>query len=231
MEPGGVEMFPTKGIEYLLVIAYLGVLVWFWRVVRGRLRVAPAPGFAHARERTTGRWFDVPGDVYYHPGHSWALPEGGRLVRVGSDDFTQKLLGMAGSLHLPEVGARLEQGEPAWGFQVDGRMFNQLAPVDGEVVSRNEALLADPTLVNRDPYGNGWLLEVRTSRLDPNLKTLLHGDVARAWMQTNEESLLRLVPREVGVVMQDGGVPVSGIARAISPDAWDRIAGRYLLDA
>lgn len=229
MEPVGIEMFPTKGIEYLLVIAYLGTLVWFWRMVRGRERPAAAATFARERRRRPSRWFDLPDGMYYHPGHAWALPEGGRVVRVGADDFAQKLLGMAKAVHLPQVGEKLEQGKPAWGFRVDGRSFDQLAPVDGVVVSRNEALIADPTLVNRDPYGNGWLLEVRTSRLDPNLKTLLRGDMARAWMRTSEEALFRLMPRELGVVMQDGGVPISGIARAISPDAWDRIASEFLL--
>ena len=229
VDPGGIELFPTKGIEYLLVIGYLIALVVFVQLMRGVRRPAAAASFARARDRRPSRWFDLSEAVYYHPGHSWALPEGGNVVRVGVDDFAQKLIGMAGGVQLPEVGARLEQGRPAWGFQVDGRSFAQLAPVDGEVVSRNEALLADPTLVNRDPYGAGWLLEIKGSRLDPNLKTLLRGDLARAWMRTSEEALFRLMPREVGAVMQDGGVPVSGIARAISPERWDRIATDFLL--
>ena len=79
------------------------------------------------------------------------------------------------------------------------------------------------------PYDDGWLIEVKSSRLDPNLKTLLRGDLARAWMRTSEESLFRRMPREVGVVMQDGGVPVTGIARAISPDDWDRVVEEFLL--
>ncbi|OGF21889.1 MAG: hypothetical protein A2V63_04925 [Candidatus Eisenbacteria bacterium RBG_19FT_COMBO_70_11] len=229
MEPGGFEMFPTKGLEYLLVIVYLGALVWFWSLLRGGERPEAAPSFARSRRRRPNRWFDLPDGAYYHPGHSWALPEGGRMVRIGVDDFAQKLLGMAGAVRLPPVGTRLEQGSPAWAIHVDGRSFEQLAPVDGEVVARNEALREDPTLVNRDPYGAGWLLEVKPSRLDPNLKTLLRGDLARAWMRTSEEALFRRMPRELGVVMQDGGVPITGIARAISPDEWDRIVAEFLL--
>lgn len=229
MEPVGFEMFPTKGIEYVLVILYLGVLVWFWPRLRGAIRPSPAASFARARSRKPNRWFDVPEHAYFHPGHSWALPEGGGLVRIGMDDFAQKLMGMADGVSLPPVGTRIEQGRPAWALSVDGRSFGQLAPVDGVVTAVNEALREAPTLVNRAPYDDGWLLEVKSSRLDPNLKTLLRGDLARAWMRTSEESLFRRMPREVGVVMQDGGVPVTGIARAISPDDWDRVVEEFLL--
>jgi len=229
MDPVGFEMFPTKGIEYLLVILYLGVLVWFWPRVRGAVRPEPAMSFARSRQRRPNRWFDTPEHAYFHPGHSWALPEGGQRVRIGTDDFAQKLLGMTESVRLPSIGERIEQGRPAWTLAVDGHSFEQLAPVDGEVTAVNEALFKDPTLVNRSPYEDGWLLEVKTSRLDPNLKTLLRGDLARAWMRTSEEALFQRMPREVGVVMQDGGVPITGIARAISPKEWDRVVEEFLL--
>jgi glycine cleavage system H lipoate-binding protein len=226
----GVDQFATKGIEYLMVIGFLVALVLFWRFlnVPGR-RSAPRDGFAPVG--TTNRWFAVPEEVYYHPGHSWVLPEGGKFVRIGVDDFAQKLLGKPGNWKLPEVGAQVEQGAPGWGMEVDSKSFDFLSPVDGVVVSRNEAVLRSPDLVNSDPYGDGWLLEIRTSRLEPNIKSLLRGSQAEAWMGANEKSLFEYMPKELGVVMQDGGIPVTGIARALSEDGWESIAREFLLTA
>jgi glycine cleavage system H lipoate-binding protein len=224
-----IEPFATKGAEYLWVILFLAALVAFTRALLGRVRPAPGLPYAALAASAPSRWFDLPGEVYYHPGHGWALPEGGDVVRIGVDDFAQKLLGRPNAIGLPEVGARLEQGERGWRIEVDAEPFDLLAPVGGEVVARNEAVLRDPELINRDPYGEGWLLEVRGPKVTAGLRTLLRGDLARAWLSLAERALFERMPSEVGLVMQDGGIPVSGIARALSPREWERIAGEFLL--
>ncbi len=229
LDPSGIDMFPTKGIEYVLVILFLAALILFWRWLGGSRSPAPAASFARARARRPSRWFDLPEGRYFHAGHAWAVPAGGGIVRVGMDDFSQKLVGLPSSVRLPAVGEQLHQGRPGWGLQVGGRSVPQLSPVDGVVVARNEALASDPTLVNRDPYEGGWLLEVEVPPLAAGVKTLMRGALARAWLQTSEDALFGLMPREVGVVMQDGGIPVTGIARALSPRDWDRIAAEFLL--
>lgn len=227
-QPVHADPFVTKGLEYLLVIGFLPSLVLFWRWLRGPARV-PARAAAGPALVRLGQWFQVQPGAYYHPGHSWALPGEGDLVRIGMDDFAQKLIGRPSRIELPSVGDRVVQGAGGWKVRADSKTIDLLSPVDGVVVARNDAVLDSPDLVNQDPYGNGWLLEVRASRMKPNLRTLLHGDVARAWMDTTLEALRLRMSDELGLAMQDGGVPVSGIARALSPDLWDEIAGDFLL--
>jgi glycine cleavage system H lipoate-binding protein len=227
----GVDQFATKGVEYLLVIGFLVALVLFWRFLNPPGRSAPRESYAVARGPSARRWFHVPEEVYFHPGHSWVLDEGGQVVRIGVDDFAQKLLGVPSNLRLPEVGTHLEQGNPGWSAEVDAEDFDFLSPVDGVVIARNEAALRLPDLVNNDPYGEGWLLEVKASKMRPNLKSLLRGDTADAWMGATEAALFQHVPSQLGMVMQDGGIPVTGIARALSQEKWDEIAREFLLTA
>ena len=84
------DLFATKHLEYLLVIGFLGLLILFWRFMQtpagATLEVAgmPLPSF--------DSWFNLPEGFYYHRGHSWAMPQGG-LVKVGIDDFAQKMMG------------------------------------------------------------------------------------------------------------------------------------------
>ncbi len=221
-----VETFATKGAEYLLVIVFLVSLALFWRLlVRPAAVVAPAP--AAPRAGRAG-WFSVPGDRLFHPGHAWAAPAGSGEVTIGVDDFAQRLLGPVERISLPAVGSRLEQGEPGWSMAIDSKSIAMLAPVGGEVVARNEAVLRDPRLLNREPYGSGWLLRVRTPRERHGLRSLLSGRFARAWMQATEDELRRISSGELGLVLQDGGTPVSGIARAVSPEGWELLARDFL---
>ena len=225
------DPYITRGIEYLLVIAFLPLLVWFKRLLRApqpAARPAAEPALA-ALGRGSERWFRIRPEAWYHPGHTWALPGANGAVRIGMDDFAQKLLGRPARIELPEVGERVVQGADAWKVRIDSKAISQLSPVDGVVTARNQAVLDSPDLVNQDPYGDGWLLEVRPSRLNPDLKTLLNGDLARAWMDTTLGTLHRRMQVDPGLALQDGGVPVEGMARALSPEAWDEIAREFFL--
>jgi len=228
-ETGYLDIFATKGTEYLLVIGFLIVLVLFWRFLQRSASTEPGPVRATARSIAPGSWFRVPQEIYYHPGHSWALPGPDAIVTVGVDDFAQKLVGKPGSLSLPEVGSTVDQGERGWSFEVEKREIDFLSPVDGEVVALNREVLDSPDLINTDPYGSGWIMKVKASRANPNLRGLLHGPLAGAWMEIAENALRREMSGDLGFVMQDGGLPVTGIARSISGDNWDELVRDFLL--
>jgi glycine cleavage system H lipoate-binding protein len=224
-----VDLFATKGMEYVLVIGFLLAFILFWRYLSRPVRLA---GDFNARGRGAARltpWFNLADGIFYHQGHSWAMHEYGRVVRVGMDDFAQKLLGRSNSVDLPQVGAKVEQGEAGWKLHVDTKSVDLLSPVDGEVIALNEEVLKNPDLINHDPYGKGWLMKIRVPKMKANLKNLLSGKVANAWMEQNVEALRRMMTGDVGVVLQDGGLPVTGFARNLSPDNWDEVVKEFLL--
>ncbi len=229
MPPVNADLFATKGAEYLLVIGFLIALIVYWRLLArpSRSLTEVAPG----REALAGpgRWFSLPRQYFYHPGHSWAFPGSDGLVTVGIDDFAQKLMGAPTAVKLPRVGQQVEQGERGVGFRVHDADIDLLSPVDGEVVALNQELLESPDLVNEDPYGEGWLMKIRPTRLKPNLRSLLSERLAAAWMVTTEAALRHRIYGDLGVVMQDGGTPVTGIARSISEEDWEETVREFLL--
>jgi glycine cleavage system H lipoate-binding protein len=170
----------------------------------------------------------VPAGHFFHQGHAWARVEEGGTVRIGIDDFAQRLLGRPGALRLPGVGSRLEQGAEGWSFLVGSRPIGLLSPVGGEVVAVNENVLGSPGLVNDDPYGAGWLLTIRVPELKRNLRNLMSGDLAVGWMEQAEERLRRRIGGEGQTIMQDGGFPVEGIVLSLGDDAWEKIAAEFL---
>jgi glycine cleavage system H lipoate-binding protein len=224
---GYVDIFATKGIEYLMVIGFLMMLVVFWRALSRSPRIAVAQVHG-ARPAGPQAWFDLAEGLFYHQGHTWAAPEEDGVVRVGLDDFAQKLLGVAQSVHVPGVGSTVEQGEKGIRFFVNSKSIEVLSPVGGEVLAINEAVLRSPGLINEDPYGKGWLFKVRVPRLSANLRNLLSGRLARVWMDGTVRLLKRRMEGDLGPVLQDGGVPVIGIAKDLSPDQWEDIAADFL---
>ena len=156
-------------------------------------------------------------------------PDHRRLVKVGLDDFAQKLIGKVDAVVLPAVGSRLTQGDKGWSLMVDSEAIPMLSPVDGEVVAVNEEVLRYPEILGRDPYGEGWLLKVKSDRIAADTRNLLSGKVARAWMETSLENLHPIRHEAVGPVLQDGGLPLDGIARVLGGDQWADLAKTHLL--
>ncbi|RZV10340.1 glycine cleavage system H protein [Natrinema hispanicum] len=118
--------------------------------------------------------FDVPDERRYLESHEWALETDG-VVRVGITDFAQDELGDVVFVELPDEGDALEQ-EGEFGVVESIKAVSDLyAPVSGEVVAVNDELFDAPELVNDDPFGDGWMLEIDPDDTD-ELEDLLTAD-------------------------------------------------------
>jgi len=103
--------------------------------------------------------FNIPDDRRYMESHEYAARDGD-TVRVGISDFAQDELGDVVFVELPDVGDSVTHDE-AFGVVESIKAVSDLyAPVSGEVTAVNEALFDAPELVNEDPYGEGWMLEI-----------------------------------------------------------------------
>ncbi|EMA67551.1 glycine cleavage system protein H [Halorubrum aidingense JCM 13560] len=103
--------------------------------------------------------FEVPDELRYLESHEW-VTTGGDTVRIGVSDFAQDELGDVVFVELPAVGDEVVADEPFGVVESIKAVSDLYSPVSGEVVGVNEALFDRPELVNEDPYGDGWLLEV-----------------------------------------------------------------------
>lgn len=104
-----------------------------------------------------------PPELKYNPEHSWLKLEGDNLGRVGITQYAQEQLKEVVFVELPEVGTEVSHMEP-FGVIESVKATNDLySPVSGEVVAVNESLKDEPGRVNKDPYGQGWMIVVRLS--------------------------------------------------------------------
>jgi glycine cleavage system H protein len=219
-----IDIFATKGIEYLIVIAFLAAFIFFSRYLSYRSdREKEEGGIVPAGN------FRVPEGLFFHQGHGWLRRETSSVGTVGLDDFAQKLVGKVDSVEMPAIGTRLAQGDAAWNLVVGSVKIPMLSPADGEVVAVNPEVLRSPEILGQDPYGKGWLFRVASPRIAANTRNLLSGKLARSWMENALDNLRPIDPDIVGPVLQDGGFPVEGLARILGGDRWDEVARTHLL--
>lgn len=99
-------------------------------------------------------------ELLYAPSHEWVRIEGPEAV-IGITDFAQDSLGDITFIELPEKGATLAAGQEMGSVESVKAASDIYCPVAGEVIAVNEALESAPETVNRDPYGEGWMIRVR----------------------------------------------------------------------
>lgn len=105
---------------------------------------------------------NVPADLRYTKEHEW-IRLGGNVATIGITDYAQGELGDIVFVELPKVGDRVEQMQAFGTIEAVKAVSELYSPVSGKVVAINGALEDDPMIINRDPYGDGWMLKVEVS--------------------------------------------------------------------
>lgn len=104
-------------------------------------------------------------DLRFTKTHEWLEPEG-EVRRCGISDHAQRMLGDIVFVELPEAGQRFKQGDEMIVVESPKAAADVYAPVSGEIVEVNAALEGEPELVNRAPYGDGWLVRIKPDNPD-----------------------------------------------------------------
>ncbi|MFB9903965.1 glycine cleavage system protein GcvH [Allokutzneria oryzae] len=103
----------------------------------------------------------VPEDLRYTEQHEWIARTGEGVVRIGITDFAQQQLGDVVFVQLPEVGKKVAAEDVLGEVESTKSVSDIYAPLAGEVVTINEAVVTAPETINTDAYGDGWLVELK----------------------------------------------------------------------
>ena len=125
---------------------------------------------------------EIPADLSYTPEHEWVRRTGDDTVRVGITDYAQSALGDVVFVQLPDTGTELTSGDAFGEVESTKSVSDLYAPLTAKVVAVNGDLEASPDLVNSDPYGAGWLVELQAQpgELDAGFGALLDAEAYRA---------------------------------------------------
>lgn len=187
----------------------------------GGVTAEPGPAYVEG--------FLVPETLSYHAGHGWLLRERHHLARVGVDEFAAALLGRVTKVELPKPGHWIRQGQAAWVFHRDGETTSMVSPIEGEVIEVNRAALEDPSLLRKDPYGQGWLMTVSVPDEESTARNLIPHGLVRGWLREAVERLYSLQPQLAGAVAADGGRPANNLLAGIPDASWKELTREFFL--
>lgn len=111
---------------------------------------------------------ELPEDRGYTKEHEWALERDGRIL-VGITEYAQDQLGDVVFVQLPEAGTEVEAGQPLGEVESTKSVSDIYSPLSGKVIEKNTEVETDPELINKDPYGAGWLVVLESTGGAPDL--------------------------------------------------------------
>jgi glycine cleavage system H protein len=218
----------------LVLITFLAFIVLDYVLNRKKaMAVHPVEGEApKAIPALAGNYVDgflVPESVAYHSGHGWLVRERKNVVRIGADEFAAALAGKVEKVELPKPGQWVRQGQKILSFYRNGEKTEMVSPTEGEVMDINAEVLADPSLIRKDPYGKGWVATIHVPDEENTTRNLVPKGLVREWMREAVERLYAKQPALAGAVAADGGRPAEDLLSAIPAANWKEVTAEFFL--
>lgn len=179
---------------------------------------------------------DEPDGLYYNPAHTWVFLEMNGKVKVGLDQFFQRIVGKIDKIEVPKIGEDLQEDSPAVTIQSRGRRVKARIPVAGRVEAVNETVLKDPEILLTDQYKDGWILRLKPKNFLQSSRSLILGSKAKGWLADEMRRMRDLLTEQVSTedfalqTMCDGGIPVMGISSIVDDRHWEMIKKEFFGD-
>lgn len=230
-----VDIYDTKGTEYLFVIAYLILFIVFTRVVSNPGKVLRE--IKDVVSTLSVKILRIPQGIYFNKNHTWAhLGESGS-ARVGLDDFLQHVIGNLQLSGLKSPGDPIKKGELLAEIEQDGKQLKVYSPLSGVVQETNEMLSDNPELINADPYEKGWLYQIKPSNWMKETSSCLLAEKATEWSQKEltrfkdflSMGAMRKFSSEPAMQMlQDGGEIRDHVMSELPEEVWNDFQEEFL---
>jgi len=228
------NIFDTKGIEYLVVIAFLLLLIPFWlalnKQVKIKERVQKALGVLSAS------LLRIPQGIFYSKNHTWTYLEKSGVARVGLDDLLLHITGEVKFVDLKNPGEFIYKGELLTRIDQNGKVLDIFSPISGKILNINPELNENPEMLIEDPYGLGWVYKIKPSNWVEDTKTYYLAEDATKWSAEEVERFKDFLAQEASkysdepalMVLQDGGELCNNILSEMPTEIWKDFQKSFL---
>ncbi len=227
------NIFATKGIEYLIIIAFLILIVPFWQIITRpvvRQKIKQMVGIL------SEKILRIPRGLKYSKNHTWTYLNKSGDVQMGIDDLLGHLLGKVEVKTLYENGDTVKKGDRIAELRQDGKSLDLISPISGKLISYNNKLISMPDLLNEEPYEKGWLANIEPEAWVSESSDFISGNEAVEW--ENKEFLKfkdfmavtahKLAPSEEKVVLQEGGEIIDNPMSEMPQEVWSEFQKKFL---
>ena len=205
------NIFETKGIEYLIIIAFLVLIIPFWIIINRQAVIKRQ--IRNAIGILSSGILRIPQGLFYSKNHTWTHLEKSGIADVGLDDFLLHLTGEVKFSNLKKPGNFINKGELLADIDQNGKLLQIYSPLSGRIMNTNTMLYESPGVINEDPYGKGWIYKIKPSEWIAETDSYYLAENAIAWSKKELErfkdfmavSMKKYSPETSMVILQDGG--------------------------
>jgi glycine cleavage system H protein len=205
------NIFETKGIEYLVIVAFFLILIPFWILLNRRVKVArqsqKSPGVLTASS------LQIPQGLFFSRYHTWAHLEKSGVAKIGLDDLLLRITGEVKFSRFVNSGEKIRKGDFLAEIVQKDKVLKIYSPISGEIVEANPMLKVSPELMNEDPYVKGWMYKIKPISWVADTNSYFLAEDATSWSIKELErfkdflatSIGKYSPEPSGAILQDGG--------------------------
>lgn len=228
------NIFDTKGVEYLIVIAFLVLLIPFWIILNKQEKVKRA--VQQAWGILSAGILNIPLGVYYSKNHTWTHLNKSGSARIGLDDLLVHITGRMQFRNMKNEGEAVVKGEVIAEFEQEGKKLQIYSPLSGTILHVNQDLQDDAGLLNEDPYGRGFLFQIMPSDWKAETSSYYVSGESADWLKNEllrfkdflATSVTRRSPSDARLILQDGGELRDETLSALPQDIWNDFQKEFL---
>jgi glycine cleavage system H protein len=205
------NIFETKGIEYIIIIAFLLMIIPFWIVINRQVSLKSQ--IRNAIGILSEGILRIPKGLLFNKNHTWVHLGKSGVAEVGIDDFLLHVTGELKFTGLKEPGSFIRKGEVLATADHNGKILKIYSPISGTVDKINALLTETPAAINDDPYEKGWICKINPQGWTEETGSYFLADEALAWTKAELQrfkdflagSVRKYSPEASMVLLQDGG--------------------------
>lgn len=228
------NIFETKGIEYLITIVFFLLLIPFWIILNRK--VIKSKKAKRSTTTLSVNTLQIPQGVFFNKNHTWAHLEKNGQVKVGLDDMLHHLVGRSHYEILKSSGDRFKKGDVLTEIVQNDKKLKIHAPVSGKIIKSNEILLEDPDLIQKDPYGKGWIYTIQPENWHKDTESFYLAEDATKWAAKELDRIKGFLTDSINkhssqlsmATMQDGGELIDNPLKELPKEIWLDFQKRFL---
>jgi glycine cleavage system H protein len=230
-----VDIFDTKGIEYLFVIGYLLCLIIFWNLAtRHEIIIKQIKKVISTLSAGILR---IPQGLFYNKYHTWTHLDDSGVASVGLDDFLQHITGEVTFTQLKDPDQMINKGDLLTQIDQDGKHLKIFSPISGKILASNATLNENPGIFNEDPYKKGWIYKIKPSHWRKETNSYFLAEEATNWSVKELDRFkdfltggpLRNYSSEPSMILlQDGGEIRDNILSELPNEVWTDFQEEFL---
>ena len=228
------NIFDTKGVEYLAIIAFLLLLIPFWLMLNKQVRIKEQ--IRKVLGVLSANILKIPQGVFYSKNHTWAYLEKSGIAKVGLDDLLLHITGDVEINQLKEPGETIQKGALLAEIKQNGKSLSILSPISGKILKPNSELSVNQKLMKDDPYGKGWIYDIQPSDWKAEIPSLYLGEEASAWLNNElvrykdflARNMKTFYPENAMTILQDGGELSDNSLSGFPAQLWNDFENEFL---